>query len=327
MILKWIEYYYPILSNEVFIPQKHGDRRDRTIAFRREFEAVQGFYSLTRTADQLFYDLKKGIRDEGKVRAVLALVRKLRETIKDKPMVHTGSSINRQGELFQYQSDQKRLAGTMIDLEFIIQKCGSFSIPLTIHHVLKDVGSFVTGTHSLIFRWAEFTSAISGHAEAISTSHVIDLLKSDFGERDIREAKDYYTRILEEGTLDCVWSGGKIRTDLHIDHMFPFVALRNNDLWNLVPARATVNVRKSDGVPSFEVLHNPGVKDRIIHHWEGLMERHPRQFRSELQVSLLGRAAFREKDWKNAGYDQLFHISKYLIEDRGFSPWNLTLQA
>ena len=27
MILKWIEYYYPILSHDLFIPQKYGDSK------------------------------------------------------------------------------------------------------------------------------------------------------------------------------------------------------------------------------------------------------------------------------------------------------------
>lgn len=58
MVLKWIEYYYPLMSSEIFIPQKHGDSLQRTIAFRSEFERVIRLYPATRQSDQLFYDLK-----------------------------------------------------------------------------------------------------------------------------------------------------------------------------------------------------------------------------------------------------------------------------
>jgi hypothetical protein len=44
LVLKWIEYYYPIIGSSLFIPQKYGDSRERTIAFRREFEKLISFY-------------------------------------------------------------------------------------------------------------------------------------------------------------------------------------------------------------------------------------------------------------------------------------------
>ncbi|HEC44222.1 MAG TPA: hypothetical protein ENI20_15480 [Bacteroides sp.] len=59
LILKWMEYYYPILASHTFIPQKHGDSEQRTIAFRSEFEQVIELYPTTKSADQLKHNLKK----------------------------------------------------------------------------------------------------------------------------------------------------------------------------------------------------------------------------------------------------------------------------
>jgi hypothetical protein len=246
LVLKWIEYYYPIICSRVFIPQKHGDSRERSIAFRREFEKVISYYSGTENSYPLFYDLKKGITRPDLGEAVWQLVRKIRDTLIRQPMHYIGSAIDRGGEIYRYNKDAKRTrVSGYLSIESIIGALGTFSIPIELYHVMQVVGSFVTGTHSLIFRWAEFTSGIANNPD-ISTSKMISLLKSDFNERDIARSKDYYARILEN---------------------------------------------------------------------------YPRQFRSEVQIALLGNTAFSPKGWKNDSYEQLIRISHHLIEDRGFSPW------
>jgi CRISPR/Cas system Type II protein with McrA/HNH and RuvC-like nuclease domain len=50
-------------------------------------------------------------------------------------------------------------------------------------------------------------------------------------------------------------------TGMHIDHMIPFVAIRNDDLWNMVPSRGDVNIRKSNRIPAGELLKQPLVMD------------------------------------------------------------------
>ena len=321
MVLKWIEYYYPIIGSKVFIPQKHGDSRSRTIAFRREFEEVIAFYPKSETSYELFYDLKKGITRTELASAVLTLVRKLKDTIVRQPMHYIGSAIDRGGEIYQYNRDARKAGGARhVSMESVIGQLGTFSIPVELYHVMQAVGSFVTGTHSLIFRWAEFTSGISDDP-GITTSNMISLLKSDFNERDIVQARDYYSRILDEDMLHCVWTGKRLWEGMHIDHMIPFVAIRNNDLWNLLPSRGDVNVRKSDRIPSVELLERSVVKERILYYWNALLEAFPEQFRSELQVALLGNTAFSLGGWKNDSYGRLMDFSRHLVEDRGFSPW------
>ena len=59
----------------------------------------------------------------------------------------------------------------------------------------------------------------------------------------------YYTRVVLERAkqlrnggfaLRCVWSASRIRSSPHIDHCFPWARWRNNDLWNLLPARGRI---------------------------------------------------------------------------------------
>ncbi len=323
LILKWIEYYYPIIGSPVFIPQKHGDSPDRTIAFRREFEKLISFYPGSDNSYPLFYDLKRGINKSDLYEAVLLLVRKIRDTIIRQPMHYIGSAIGRGGEIYRYNRDARRSRYKgMLNTGSVIGDFGTFSIPVEMYHVMQVVGSFVTGTHSLIFRWAEFTSGISKDPD-LSTGKMISLLKREFNERDIVQSKSYYSRILEDQSLQCVWTGKSVGKGMHIDHMIPFVAIRNNDLWNLLPSRGAINISKSDRIPTTDLLRQSLVKERIVFYWDALMRTFPEQFRSEIQVALLGNTAFSQKNWKNNSYDQLVRLSHHLIEDRGFSPWNV----
>ena len=104
---KWIEYYYPILGNKSFIPQKYGDSRSRTIAFRPEYKKVIKLYPTTRFPDQLLYDLKNGIDDPDKIKIIKSLISKIRQTIVKQPMHYLGGAINRGGELYTYNNDDR----------------------------------------------------------------------------------------------------------------------------------------------------------------------------------------------------------------------------
>jgi hypothetical protein len=213
-------------------------------------------------------------------------------------MHYIGSAIDRGGEIYRYNRDAKRSSVTgHLGIEKVIIELGTFSIPLELYHVMQVVGSFVTGTHSLIFRWAEFTAGISND-QGIGTSKMISLLKSYFNERDIIQSKNYYSGILENQNLHCVWRGKPLRKGMHIDHVIPFVAIRNNDLWNLLPSRGEVNIRKSDRIPSGDLLMRSSVKERILHYWDALMTAFPAQFRSEVQVALPGNTTFSSKRWQ-----------------------------
>ena len=321
MILRWIEYYYPLLSSDIFIPQKHGDTRLRTIAFRNEFDAVTKLYLTTKSADQLQYDLKNGISQPDKIQSIIQLLRKLRTTIVKQPMHYIGSSIGQGGEIYKYNNDSRTIRNIpKLNLEWIIDNLGTFSIPIEFYHVMQVVGSFVTGTHSIIFRWAEFTSNLIKD-ESLTTSEMISLLKTDVNEREIIQARDFYSGMLLNRQLKCVWTGNRISEKWHVDHMIPFAALRNNDLWNLLPAKDTINIRKSDKIPTRQILNDIQIKDRIIHYWTMLISRFPEQFKSEIQVSLLGNVRFQDESWKNDAYKSLHSISKHMIDDRGFEPW------
>lgn len=75
--------------------------------------------------------------------------------------------------------------------------------------------------------------------------------------RDTALARDVAQRLIANGqTVRCVWTDGPLRPDsLDIDHCLPWAAWPCGDLWNLVPARSSVNRNaKRDRLPSAAAL-------------------------------------------------------------------------
>lgn len=320
LLIKWIEYYYPLISDESFIPQRHGDRPERSIAFRKEFQNLIAFYPDSKDAFTFLYDLKKGITRSDLAETTSKLVRKLRDTIVRQPMYYLGSAIGRGGEIYTYNKDAKR-SGRYDSMESIVNDSGTFSVPVEFYHVLQVVGSFVTGTHSLIFRWAEFTANVANDS-SISTSRIISLLNCEYSERDVERAKNFYSDMLHSDPIPCVWSGKVLRRDMQVDHLIPFAVMRNNDLWNLVPSHSTVNNSKRDKIPAEDFLQQESVKQRIVYYWEGLHSEYPQQFRSEVQLSLLGNTKFSDSGWMNESYSSLIDKCRHLVDDRGLDSWS-----
>lgn len=88
--------------------------------------------------------------------------------------------------------------------------------------------------------------------------------------------------------LTCVWSAARIRTAPHIDHCFPWARWRNNDLWNLMPARGNINLSKSDRLPSSGAMAD--ARDRMLEWWQHAWVQSPQEdrFYMEARYSLPG---------------------------------------
>jgi len=123
---------------------------------------------------------------------------------------------------------------------------------------------------------------VQASGQTLSVTQVLnEVLKSPITARDIAESKALYKSILQsDGKVRCVWSGDTI-SRYDIDHIIPFTIWKNNDLWNLLPARPDLNNRKRDKVP------RPALIDRqsrlITHYWEVIHRHSGQRFRKEMQ--------------------------------------------
>lgn len=316
LIEKWILYYYPILESKIFIPQINGEIN---LAFEPEFKRIISAYETIGGFSAFYNDLKnRGIPKNLQV-DFFALAIKIRNTVTKMPMKYIGRSIsNDYYSIFTIESLSKRKRTLDIDIEYLINSFGTFSIPFEYYEAFQFLGSFISGQDSILFKWAEFSVNASG--KNLSVEKVVnEILKSPITERDVAESKQIYKSILKkEGKIYCVWTGKAI-VDYDVDHMIPFSVWKNNDLWNLLPSQAITNNQKRDKIPSIELIEKR--KDLIVHYWQLIHSKQTQRFQKEIQVALLGDNSF--SDWTTSAIKQLQNSCDYLISNRGYAEWKI----
>ncbi len=310
LVEKWLLYYYSLID----VPQINGQAQ---LAFAAPLRLLVDFYA-TRVGFSAFYnDLKnKGIPDEIQTLFIL-LVRKLTTTITTMPMRYIGTSVyGKFYGIYQYERGSSKKTRA-IDAEYLIHNLGTFSIPLEYYEAFQVLGSFINGQDAILFQWAEFSVQASG--KTLNVTQVLnEVLKSPVTERDILESKAIYKSIIQrEGKVRCVWSGDVI-SRYDIDHIIPFTVWKNNDLWNLLPARPDLNNKKRDKIPSPELIENR--QELITHYWQLMREHKTQRFQKEIQLSLLGYHTGSE--WHETAISQLKQSCDYLISTRGIERWN-----
>lgn len=322
LVLKWLEYYYPII--EARLPQKSGDNLNtNTLTFRSQFEKLTDYYQNIGGYDVFYKDFIKCSYPDELNAIVYYLCKSIRDTITKQPMRYIGRSISD-----DYYSIYKKVEGGQrlskpdkLDVEFLIDRFGRFSIPNDYFSVFEYLGSFITGTHSILINWAKFT-VDTGDRSLTMRSVLPKILQSPLNERDVSISSKIFDNYSSEiGPLYCVWSGKKIQGDRNIDHVLPFSIWRNNDLWNLLPTKQKVNSDKNDRIPGVNLLNQS--KNRIIKYWKYIYSREPEIFTRELKISLVNKDLLHQKNWETTAFDALKDKSRYLIETRGFEAFNL----
>lgn len=315
LVEKWLMYYYPILRSEIPIPQINVKTQ---LAFQTQFKNVIAAYELRGGFSAFYNDLKnKGIPCDLS-KQVFDLVKKLKDTITDKPMRHIGYSINNKHySIFQFENAPME-PPIYLNVGYLIQHCGTFSIPLDYYQAFKLFGSFINGQNSILFKWAQFSVNASG--QNLSIENVInEVLVSPITARNIEESKKIYRDVLnQQGKVYCVWTGAELNAYV-IDHVIPFTVWKNNDLWNLLPAKPSVNSKKRDRIPTPELIEKQ--KDLILSYWHLIQQNQNDRFQREMQVALLGKRDF--DNWQQTGLTQLQNSCNYLIESRGFEAWSI----
>jgi hypothetical protein len=316
LVEKWLLYYYPILESEVVIPQIGTNTQ---LAFINEFIVVINFYKSKGGFSAFYNDLKsKGFPFEVQS-DFIALIKKLRATILKNPMRYIGSSINNiEYSIFKIGNGASFGRTSDVDLEYLLSSCGSFSIPVEYFDAFKLLGSFIGGNDSILFKWAQFSSNTSGGDVKVEKA-IHEILRSPITTRDVDESKKIYSQILQkEGEVRCVWSNLPIQK-FDVDHVIPFSVWKNNDLWNLLPAKATINNGKRDKIPTPNQLIKS--KELIFHYWDLMKQFQTLRFNREIKVTLLG--SNQDNNWHHSALTQLQSSCKFLITHRGFEPWEL----
>jgi len=169
------------------------------------------------------------------------------------------------------------------------------------------------GNSTIARRWRDTTYKLNNNT---FINDKIDemIYKTIFTDRNTTIARKY---LPDECT--CVWSGKKLRDGkFDIDHVLPYSVWYNNDLWNLLPCDSKINSKKSDKIPSPDLILRQ--RDIIISYWEIYEKKAYALFNQQIQSALLPNSS---AEGKKQVIEALCDKSEYLISQRGYSAFSL----
>ena len=295
IVEKWMDFYWPIVESDTFIPQNNGEKLHcaKPIAIRRPLRNLIDCYAGKggQAAFALHYR-NNGVPKDA-ARALTQTERMIRATLIDGPIRHSG------GEGSNTFSYDKQL------------KC--VLIPADMWRELALMGNWVID--ATILRWAELTARIS-HGE-LKPSQVIDLLLTvPIPEREVGAARLVYDAMDDKV---CVWSDKTIRTNKYeVDHAIPFSLWHNNDVWNLLPATRASNNSKRDKLPSRDLIF--ARKDCIIHYWERMKAAYKHRFAFET-AKFTGKSLENADNWQTSLFSAFSEAVEVTAIQRGAARW------
>jgi hypothetical protein len=299
----WLIYYWPLLDTASLVPQNNAEASGgRPIAFRSELKELihlcyQYFQAESATFSLFYLEWKKGSLPKIIRQSLIKVLKKIANTIKVGPVKYSDN-----GDMFLFD---KQSSSVLVDAELWREFC------LTGYWV-KD---------SLLLRWAELTEQFSRKLNPpITPGEVLNLLLTHPQiDREQSLARKIYLSD-PNITLQCVWSGLSLdNRTLDVDHVLPYSLLRNNELWNLLPAHKKVNNEKRAKIPSSQQLNHS--RELIIENWKLLQSTEPGVFNFEVQRAL---GSMKPCSWEKDLFNYLKAKSNHAIYGRGAESWEFS---
>ena len=321
VVFKWLMYYYPFFLPGLFIAMKKGERESmHKIAFRSLFEEVTLHYEQHGGISIFSDELMHGTIEPAIEPTVRKLATKIRATIIDYPMSHLGFSQNNAlYSIFHIEKRDNTLRrNEPLSFYSMVKHFGTYSISKELYSVFRDLGGFILGSGSVSRKWMAFLQKENcdygvSEGELLKRFSVVPNT-----ERDVAAAAKVYRDLVKNGNCECVWSGKKLTLDaMAVDHLLPFSVWKSNGLWNLMPVDATVNLKKTDNIPSPEFLLER--KSDILACWDRLHTAYRERFEKEISMGLM--AGTITENWKEDAFQQLCKNAEYLITVRGCNRW------
>jgi SAM-dependent methyltransferase len=249
--LYWLKQYKPLLLTHN-IPQHPNPRQGYGFAGK-------DFFRLDKISN---YDLRVGASfDAERGGVVTGAIRDACRNITQMPVRYiTYPGQNRPVFAFEWSTVRAKLKPLTLSKSYLLQ-FGTFRLPAQLWQTL---GQYACWLEPAILReWSGLMQAWSISDYQSTDMHVFDW---EEGRRDTGVAASRVAALHSKGIqVPCVWSARKVKVP-HIDHCFPWARWLNNDLWNLLPASASVNSSKGDKLPSADAMYD--AHDRIIDWWQ-----------------------------------------------------------
>jgi SAM-dependent methyltransferase len=272
---KWLQYYWPLIESKVFMPQISAEAPDANnwIKFRRSLSMLIALYAKAGGYSGFRIERNKGALSADKQKLLKVVMSDITSAIVNGPVKYAGGALIT-GRVFDYDSATK-----------------SVLIPNDLWIELSHLGYWVS--QAVILQWAEKTTSLG---KGIDVASVVGLLLDKEDIRSTAEARRIFSRL---PNLECVWTGVSLKDNFEVDHVIPFDLWHNNEAWNLLPASKTANAKKSNKLPSSDLLVKS--KDRIVGCWEAHKSIEGSKFIKEAETLL----RLPTNNWQNPLFNQM----------------------
>lgn len=331
---KWLFYYWDLIANGY--AQIHAGR---SLVFEERLRELQQNHEL-----QNYWDFNREFHKAQYLDSLtpefIALAKGLNDTIIKNPVKYIGTSMGQgYNSLFQVESAKTIRSISISGYIDLLVHSPKLLLEKSYYEGLKRYGGLLSGTNSIIMNWVDFmekqkeaptldNQPVANIASETSVPYskktpLALLLQSEAVERQTAIIRNYWLQKIKAGhPVFCTWSGSQIKSEkeLAIDHAIPFSVLFNNDYWNLVPTKNTVNSSKSDKILSKNQLFTS--KNRIFEIWATYQNKPELAtiFCSQCQISLVKAA---EISLENL-FQKFVQINEGFVELRGMESWGIS---
>lgn len=260
--LHWCHQYKILIDdNQLF------QTPDKNNKINMGFMKPNGWHQLTNRAASDYSVGNLFIGDDA-----LALHRTLSaavQNIRDMPCKYITLPNSEQNVFEVAANSVKAKESLFLDLESLSQ-WGEFSLP---EHIWLAFSRFACWIEPVIVsEWTQTMRSYQGNTSKPmhEINNALQWLDPKRTTVDVRKRFDELNTI--NNPQHCVWTHQKLanrankKSNVQIDHCFPFARWPNNDLWNLLPTDAKANGEKSDRLPTARRMKN--AKEPISNWWQ-----------------------------------------------------------
>jgi SAM-dependent methyltransferase len=235
--LFWARQYRPLIDQAI----QQNANTSKGLGFIKEdgWLALGHRSPLDFTVGQLF------ISEDAK--ALHKMLKDIGQTIKNMPakyITFPGSD----KPIFEVSTSSKRFNSETLftDIE-TLHGFGEFCVPRKIWDLMTQYACWIEPL--AINEWVNVMKGYQNNRE-IDIQNFYQALNWSDPKRTTDKVRQRVEQIKMHHPVECVWSHYKLKGSYAIDHCLPFARWPNNDLWNLLPTSSTINLKKSDAIPS-----------------------------------------------------------------------------
>lgn len=277
--LYWLKLYKPLIDRDE--PMQQSSNAGKGLGFIKPM----GWRQLTHIANNDFY-IGACYLDTNIAQAVHQTLKNISETIRGMPAKHITLPGSTQ-TVFEVETQRTSAPkqGVVLDSEYF-RSFGTMSVPKQIWDSLVRYSVWIEPV--LVNEWASLMAVYALKSQQTFTkTDYLNALNWEDPQRCTTRVRNRVHQLQTDLGVNCCWSGHSLRNErFAIDHAFPFARWPNNDLWNLLPAKTTINSQKSDRLPTSEKLLQS--KSLIVNWWQQAWSENKNEFFTQAAFALPG---------------------------------------